>query len=153
MGFFQAIVLGVVQGLTEFLPVSSDGHLALTYRLFHQSPDLTFEVFLHLATLVAMVVYFRADILTLVRAVGPAGKGSPERRLVGLIAVATAISAVLALVMKKAVVAANESLLRIRRVSTTSMTLNENFSEEDRRLAIEKWKTWYQSIRPSGEVR
>lgn len=113
MGFFQAIVLGVVQGLTEFLPVSSDGHLALAYRLFHQSPDLTFEVFLHLATLVAMVVYFRADILTLVRAVGPAGKGSPERRLVTLIAAATAISAVLALVMKKAVVAANESLLLI----------------------------------------
>ena len=75
MGFLEAIVLGIVQGLTEFLPVSSDGHLALTYRLFHQSPDLAFEVFLHLATLVAMVVYFRADIVMLAAIPGPGGQG------------------------------------------------------------------------------
>jgi undecaprenyl-diphosphatase len=113
VGFLQAIILGVVQGLTEFLPVSSDGHLALTYRLFHQSPDLVFEVFLHLATLVAMMVFFRADIIALARALRPAGRGTPERRLLALIAGATVISAVLALVMKRAVVAANESLLAI----------------------------------------
>lgn len=113
MGFFQAIVLGAVQGLTEFLPVSSDGHLALTYRLFHQPPDLAFEVFLHLATLIAMVIYFRADIARLLASLGPKGKGTPERRLLWLIVLATAISAVLALAMKKVVEQANTSLVLV----------------------------------------
>jgi undecaprenyl-diphosphatase len=109
----QALVLGVVQGLTEFLPVSSDGHLAVTYRLFGTSPDLTFEVFLHLATLIAMIVYFRHDIMTLLRSLAPAGKGTPERRLVWLIVLATGVSGVLALVMKKLVESANTSLIAI----------------------------------------
>jgi undecaprenyl-diphosphatase len=113
VAILQAAVLGVVQGLTEFLPVSSDGHLAITYRLFGQSPDLSFEIFLHSATLLALVVYFWRDILDVARASLPAGKGSPERRLGWLIVLATAISGVLALALKKAVEAANESLVAI----------------------------------------
>lgn len=113
MPILQALALGVVQGLTEFLPVSSDGHLAVTYRLFGGNPDLTFEIFLHLATLIAMVVYFRSDILALMRSLGPAGKGTPERRIVWLIALGTGVSGVLALAMKKVVVSANTSLIAI----------------------------------------
>lgn len=113
MGALQALVLGVVQGFTEFLPISSDGHLAITYRLFGQSPDLTFEVFLHFATLVAMIVYFRRDIVTLARALAPAGAGTPERRVALLVILATGISGVLAFVGKRLVEAANESLLAI----------------------------------------
>jgi undecaprenyl-diphosphatase len=109
----QALILGVVQGLTEFLPISSDGHLALTYKLFGQSPDLAFEVFLHLATLIAMIVYFRSDIADLLRSLGPEGKGSDERRLVVLIVVATAVTGALGLALKKVVEIANESLLLI----------------------------------------
>jgi undecaprenyl-diphosphatase len=113
VGSLQALVLGVVQGLTEFLPVSSDGHLALTYRLFGSMPDLGFEVFLHLGTLLAMVIYFRSDIATLARSFLPAGKGSAERRIALLIVLATAISGVLALLLKRVVLAANTSLLAI----------------------------------------
>lgn len=113
MGALQALALGIVQGLTEFLPVSSDGHLAITYRLFGQQPDLTFEVFLHFATLLAMIVYFRHDVLVLLQSLLPAGKGSAERRLVWVIVFATAISGVLALLMKKLVESANTSLLAI----------------------------------------
>ena len=113
MGYLQSLVLGIVQGLTEFLPVSSDGHLALTYRLFHQSPDLAFEVFLHAATLLAMVVYFRHDIAVLARSFLPAGKGTPERRLSWLIVLATLVSGVLALAAKGLVEAANTSLTAI----------------------------------------
>lgn len=113
MPILQALALGVVQGLTEFLPVSSDGHLAVTYRLFGGNPDLTFEIFLHLATLIAMVVYFRSDILALMRSLGPAGKGTPERRIVWLIALGTGVSGLLALAMKKVVVSANTSLIAI----------------------------------------
>jgi undecaprenyl-diphosphatase len=59
---FQAIVLGLVQGLTELLPVSSSAHLALTpYLLGWQDPGLSFDVALHFGTLMALGWYFRAE--------------------------------------------------------------------------------------------
>ena len=62
MPIFQAVVLGIVQGLTEFLPVSSSAHLILVPWLFHwKDPGLTFDVALHLGTLVALVAYFWKD--------------------------------------------------------------------------------------------
>ena len=58
----QAITLGLVQGLTELLPVSSSAHLALTpYLLGWQDPGLSFDVALHLGTLLALMWYFRAE--------------------------------------------------------------------------------------------
>ena len=55
----EALVLGLVQGLTEFLPVSSSGHLVLMGHLLGLAPDdITFEVAIHFATLLAVVVYF-----------------------------------------------------------------------------------------------
>lgn len=67
MNYIQAIVMGIVQGATEFLPVSSSGHLAIFGKLFGMNePDLTFEILLHLGTLLAVfVVYFR-DIKRLI---------------------------------------------------------------------------------------
>lgn len=62
MTIFQAVVLGVIQGLTEPLPVSSSAHLALTpYFLGWQDPGLAFDVALHLGTLLALIWYFRND--------------------------------------------------------------------------------------------
>ncbi|MBL0939990.1 MAG: undecaprenyl-diphosphatase UppP [Gemmatimonadaceae bacterium] len=62
MTLFQAIVLGLVQGLTELLPVSSSAHLALTpYLLGWQDPGLSFDVALHLGTLLALGWYFRIE--------------------------------------------------------------------------------------------
>jgi undecaprenyl-diphosphatase len=70
---WQALVLGVVQGLTELLPISSSGHLILVPWLFdwtylEQHPDFnkTFDVALHLGTLVAVVLYFRHEVVELV---------------------------------------------------------------------------------------
>lgn len=61
-----AIFLGIIQGLTEFLPVSSSGHLALFGNWFGMAqPDLTFDVLVHVATLAAIVVYFRKDWIQL----------------------------------------------------------------------------------------
>ena len=67
MSIVQALVSGVVQGVTEFFPVSSSGHLVLLHGLFGiDTPQIAFDIFLHLGTLVAVLFYFRADIARLI---------------------------------------------------------------------------------------
>jgi len=106
-----AIVLGAVQGVTEFLPISSDGHLALVYHLFRMKPDLTFEVFLHVATLLAMVVYFRSDLLALAKSVtSKRPEDAQERRTLVRIAGVTVVSAAVALAISPVVQPASESI-------------------------------------------
>lgn len=67
MNFISAILLGLLQGLTEFIPVSSSGHLVLIQHFFKlgENQNITFEVFLHLGTLFAVLAYFRNTILDL----------------------------------------------------------------------------------------
>lgn len=73
MPIYQAFVLGLVQGLSEFLPISSSGHLILTRWLFgwevsgDESVDKAFDVALHFGTLVAVVAYFRHEVVRYVR--------------------------------------------------------------------------------------
>jgi len=64
MTFVQALLLGIVQGLTEFLPISSSGHLVLVQHLFgmHEA-QLSFDVSVHVGTLAAVILFFRRDIL------------------------------------------------------------------------------------------
>lgn len=63
MNIYQAAILGIVQGLTEFLPVSSSGHLVLFQHLFGlKEAELLFDISLHLGTLVAVFIFFRRDI-------------------------------------------------------------------------------------------
>ena len=63
----KAIILGIIQGLTEFLPISSSGHLILgQYFLDFEMPGVSFEVMLHLGTLFAVVIFFHKDILQIV---------------------------------------------------------------------------------------
>ena len=66
MTIFQAVVLGLLQGLAEFLPISSSAHLSLAPWLFHwPEPGLAFDVALHVGTLVALLWYFRREWLAL----------------------------------------------------------------------------------------
>ncbi len=67
MTILQAIFLGFLQGMTEFLPVSSSGHLAIAqhYLPNFQQPGVLFDVMLHIGTMVAVMIYFRQDILRL----------------------------------------------------------------------------------------
>ena len=66
MSIFQSIILGVLQGIAEFLPISSSGHLKVAQELFGLSEvPLLFDVMLHLATLAAVILYFRKKIARL----------------------------------------------------------------------------------------
>jgi undecaprenyl-diphosphatase len=66
MSFFKAIISGIVQGVTEFLPVSSSGHLVILHRIMGlEGPQITFDIFLHLGTLIAILIVFRKDILNI----------------------------------------------------------------------------------------
>ena len=85
MTFAEAALLGVVQGLTEFLPVSSSAHLILARAFFGESAGdpafyLAFDVACHVGTLAAVLLFFRSDIAGLIRAVPFAARGPDDAR-------------------------------------------------------------------------
>jgi undecaprenyl-diphosphatase len=110
----QALVLGLVQGLTELLPISSSGHLILvpwaadwTYLKQNDRFNQTFDVALHLGTLVAVGAYFWGDIVRLVRAFGRSlGRRrieTPEERIAWFVLVATIPAGIVGLVGEDAI--------------------------------------------------
>lgn len=103
LSLYDAIILGVVQGLTEFLPVSSSGHLAIAqYLLGLPSGTLTFDVMVHLGTLIAVFVALRQEVALLFSALRPGTDPQARlgRRLVLLLAVGTIPAVVVGLILK-----------------------------------------------------
>ncbi len=97
MSELEALILGVLQGATEFLPVSSSGHLVMGQELLGLSvPGIAFEVVLHVATLLSVFVVYRGRILELVT--GALVKGDRDAwRYLGLLALATLPAAIVGL--------------------------------------------------------
>lgn len=108
----QAVILGLVQGLTEFFPVSSSGHLVLFQHLFGlREPALFFDISVHVGTLLAVLVYFFKDIADLFKSVfrffaqifvpgtdpSPGWRHDPDLKMAGLILVGTIPTAILGL--------------------------------------------------------
>jgi undecaprenyl-diphosphatase len=111
MTVIQAIILGIVQGLTEFLPISSSGHLILVPWLFNwhfllDNPGLnkTFDVALHLGTFVAVLVYFWREVGKLiaawVRSIGRRSLADPMAKLAWLLIVSTIPAAIVGVVLE-----------------------------------------------------
>lgn len=102
----EAIILGLLQGLTEFLPVSSSGHLVIVpYLAGWEQPPLAFDVAVHAATLLAVVLYFLGDLWFLAtRTFGLLSSGPAEtsraRTTVGLLAVGTVPAAITGYLVK-----------------------------------------------------
>lgn len=121
MNIFNAIFLGIVQGIAEFLPISSSGHLAVFQNLFHISvaeDDLFFDVLLHLGTLVSVLLVYRKDILSMLKELfapkqsSDGNESGMSRRLFWLLVVAT-VPLVLAAVFKDFVEGLYENLFFI----------------------------------------
>lgn len=95
----KSIILGIIQGLTEFLPISSSGHLILGQHFLNfEMPGVSFEVMLHLGTLFAVIIFFHKDILEIIGAFFTVknDKVYAEKRKVGLLLlVATFVTGVL----------------------------------------------------------
>lgn len=111
MSLLDALILGVVQGLTEFLPVSSSGHLVLVQALLGVQPDgITFEVFAHVGTLLALLVAYRSTVLRLIRgvwALPQLSRGGPrdretadDLRLLGLLLLASVPAGLAGILLK-----------------------------------------------------
>jgi undecaprenyl-diphosphatase len=92
MSYSESIISGIIQGITEFLPVSSSGHLVILHHYFgYQEPQILFDVLLHLGTLFAVFVYFWRDIINMI---------SKDRRLLLLIIVGSVPTAVIGFIFK-----------------------------------------------------
>lgn len=110
MSYWQAVLLGLVQGLTEFLPVSSSGHLVLAERLAGvQTPGVFVEVALHVATLGSVLIVYGRRLVAI--AVGAVRGRSDELRVAGLLILATIPAGVIGGLFHGAVERAFDSLL------------------------------------------
>jgi len=123
--YLQAALLGVVQGLAEFLPISSSAHLILARLFFGFDGDrfgLPFDVACHLGTLLAIVVYFRDDLLrmaaALPRVLTPARRSEPAARLAWLVILGTLPVVVVGLALRNA-----EDALRTPVVAATTLAV------------------------------
>lgn len=111
MNFIQAILMGIVQGLSEFLPISSSAHLVFTsnfYKVIKNIPivqssneEVFFDIMVHLGTLIAVLIFFRKDVLNILKAMWHAIKTKnwedKEAKLGLFIMVGTIITVMLAL--------------------------------------------------------
>lgn len=119
MNLSTAILLGIVQGLTELFPVSSSAHLVILQSFFSdfQQPGVAFDVILHLGTLLAVVFYFRVDIWNMMKSLIPANLTSipspvdaaESRKLVLLLIMGTIPVVIIGLLFREKIHAAFES--------------------------------------------
>ncbi|MFM4705575.1 undecaprenyl-diphosphate phosphatase [Aeromonas bivalvium] len=103
MDIFQSVFLALIQGLTEFLPISSSAHLILPSRIFGwQDQGMAFDVAVHVGTLSAVVIYFRRDVGALIQGWWRSlrGQRTEQGRLAWLLILATIPAAVMGLVGK-----------------------------------------------------
>lgn len=152
MTIFQSILLGVVQGLTEFLPISSSGHLVIVPYLFGWkfSPQeaFIFDVLVQVATLVAVIAYFWRDLLTILLALGHGIKnknlfGDVQSSLAIYILVATLPAGVIGVLIKDSVEAAfsnprTAALLLL--VTAGLLILAERVGKRNKTLEQMDWK-------------
>jgi undecaprenyl-diphosphatase len=147
MNLFQALILGVIQGATEFLPISSSGHLVLVpWLLGWEQPGLAFDAVVHWGTALAVIVYFWREWLALIRAVFQAIRqrtfDDPKARLALMIVIGTLPAALIGFLFESFFedmfarpVAAAAFLL----VTATLLSVAERLGRQERNLEQMTW--------------
>ena len=157
MSYFQAVVLGLVQGLAEFLPISSSGHLALLQYFFKIESDnvLAFTVLMHLGTLISVFIVYAKDIWALLKELcytirdictgkGPRINCCETRRLGFMIIVATIPTAIIGLLFEDFFESLYSKLVAIGIglvFTGTIMWLSEKFGKGKYEVMQMKWRT------------
>jgi undecaprenyl-diphosphatase len=95
VSIIEATILGLVQGLTEFIPVSSSGHLVLLHKVMDIDGGLLFDVALHIGTLLALMVYFWRDLVQLTLGILGRNEHSTTARLIALATIPAVITGVM----------------------------------------------------------
>jgi undecaprenyl-diphosphatase len=109
----QAIILGFIQGVTEWLPISSTGHLRITEQLLGLTLPLLFDVTLHLGTLVVILLFFRKDIKQVLSALVKGDFKSENGKLIPLIIVGTVPTALIGIAFSSTIETVFSSFLPI----------------------------------------
>jgi len=112
MSYLDAAILGLVQGIAEWLPISSSGHLALLHRLFGLEGGFAFDVFLHVSSLLVICIFFRREIGKILAALKPPGTcitgksrekqcipDTPEAKKAFFILAATVVTGVIGIIL------------------------------------------------------
>ncbi len=144
----KSILLGIVQGLTEFIPVSSSGHLVLSnYFLNFDIQDITFDVMLHVGTVLAVILYFRKDIKSLLISLWKFNDRSEEhianRRIMLLLIIGTVVTGVIGLSVKGFIEAIfYEPLFSAIMIMITGCIIFTADFIKDKKIEVSKSKIW-----------
>lgn len=96
----DAFILGIVQGIAEWLPISSSGHLVLAQHFFNLEGGISFDVFLHLSSLTVIVIFFRNDILHVAKALITSDTKSYEFKFAIYVVSASVVTVIVGLILK-----------------------------------------------------
>jgi undecaprenyl-diphosphatase len=113
MDLIQTIILGLIQGLTEWLPISSTGHLRITEHFFGLETPILFDVLLHMGTLIVTLLFFRKDIKNILVALAKWDFKTENGKLIPLIIVGTIPTALIGVIFGNTIEALFSNLLPI----------------------------------------
>jgi undecaprenyl-diphosphatase len=109
--FISSVILAIIQGISEWFPISSSGHLVLFSKILGFSNSVSFDVALHFGTLMAVFVYFGKEIIDIIESMLKRNWNSPNGRLGLLLIIATIPAAVIGFIFKKIFESSFNSLL------------------------------------------
>ncbi len=153
MSLFEAIIFGIVQGISEFLPISSTAHIIITELLFgYNFPGLAYEIFLHIASVFAVILYFRRDLWSVIRGffsyfIEKSDVNKIQFMFGIYIIIATAITGSLGLILKNLVVDVMKTppfIAAALAVTGTALILIERFKHYGNRK--EERMTWLDAV-------
>lgn len=143
MSIFEALILGLVQGLTEFIPISSSGHLLLAHEVLGTGEStLAFDVALHVGTLLALILFFRKDLWALLVNIT---KDNKDGRLARILVLATVPAVIAGLLFSgyiddnlrsPLIVAITLALVGVLMIYVDNRTVTENKNEVTRRQGM-----------------